>query len=78
MRTFNKFLYVISIICVLFTTVLSLMAIWGDAEGVWKGVWTGIIILLACLIMLGINLKILTMRAEIDSKQKSKAEPDSE
>ncbi len=77
MERFNRFLYVMCVVCVLFTTGLSLFAIWGDAEGdVWKGVGSGVIILLACLIMLGVNLKILKMRAEIEGKRVTRTEPD--
>ena len=77
MERFNRFLYVMCVVCVLFTTILSLIAIWGDAEeDVWKGVGSGVVILLACLIMLGVNLKILKMRAEIEGKRGNRTEPD--
>jgi membrane protein YdbS with pleckstrin-like domain len=76
MEKFNRVLYVISVVCVLFTTILSLIAIWGDVEeGVWKAVGSGVVILLACVIMLGVNFRILKMRAEIEGKRENKTEP---
>ena len=75
MKRFNKFLYVMCIVCILFTIILSLTAIWGDAEeGIWKGIVSGVVILLACLVMLGVNLKILKMRSEIEEKNKGRTE----
>jgi hypothetical protein len=78
MERFNRFLYVTSAICVLFTTALFLVAIWAEVEEIilWKTVGSGFIILLACGIMLGVNFQILKMRGEIEGRQKDKTEPE--
>jgi len=77
MEKFNRFLYVTSAICVLFTTVLFLIAIWAEIDEIllWKTVGSGFIILLACGIMLGVNFQILKMKSEIAGKQQGETEP---
>lgn len=76
MEKFNRFLYVTSAICVLFTTVLFLIAIWAEIDEIvlWKTVGSGFVILLACGIMLGVNFQILKMRSEISEKQTKRTE----
>lgn len=77
MEKFNRFLYVTSAVCVLFTTVLFLIAIWAEIDEVvlWKTVGSGFVILLACGIMLGVNFQILKMKSEIAGKQVRKSDP---
>ena len=76
MEKFNRFLYVTSAICVLFTPVLFLIAIWAEIDEIvlWKTVGSGFVILLACGIMLGVNFQILKMRSEISEKQTKRTE----
>ncbi|MBN2301574.1 MAG: hypothetical protein JXN60_03560 [Lentisphaerae bacterium] len=78
METFNRFLYVTSAICVLFTTILFLIAIWAEIDEIilWKTVGSGFIVLIACGIMLGINFQILKIKSEITGKQEGKTEPE--
>jgi len=76
MEKFNRFLYMTSAICVLFTTVLFLIAIWAEIDEIilWKTVGSGFVILLACGIMLGINFQILKMKNEISGKQQGETQ----
>jgi len=76
MEKFNRFLYVTSAICVLFTTILFLFAIWAEVDEIilWKTVGSGFIVLLACGVMLGVNFQILKMKNEIAGKQMRETE----
>ena len=71
MERFNKFLYMLCTISIVGIAAMTLVAIWGEMESIMllKTIGSGVVILIACLIVLGINMEIVKSRNKADDEQ---------
>lgn len=79
MEQFNKFLYTLCTISIVGIAAMTLVAIWGEMESIMllKTIGTGVVLLIACLIVLGINMEIAKAKnkaADEEDKQDEQAE----
>ena len=71
MERFNKFLYMLCTISIVGIAAMTLVAIWGEMESIMllKTIGSGVVILIACLIVLGINLETVKARNKAADEQ---------
>jgi len=79
MERFNKFLFILCTISIVGIAAMTLVAIWGEMTSVtlFKTIGSGVVILIACLIVLGINMEIVKAKnkaADEQDKQDEQAE----